>query len=389
MRFSDVQHQPRALAVLRRALASGRAAHAYLFDGPDGVGKELTARAFAARLLCEDDTRDPAADACGRCRSCRLVAGDNHPDLHLIHRRLHKLHPERLNRRRKGLFLSVDVVRHFLIAPAAIAPSAGRRRVFVVREAERMNDEAQNALLKTLEAPPGTACLVLVTSSATRLLPTVRSRCQVVPFDYLPTEFVAAELRRRTELPTADAEALAALAGGRLGVALRWHQLDLLRCLDNIVEALARLRGADVEAFGKSLVALATELAKRAAPAVDEYEEDEEDDVDEDDDEEEQRKPRRKAVPTDAVRDALKLLLLLIAALHRDALVVAGGAPALRQLAAQRACIDDLAGRWPLAQLDRDIHAVSEAEHMLDRNVAPQLVCERLGVALRGELPTA
>ncbi len=386
MRFCDIQHQPRALAILRRALASGRAAHAYLFAGPDGVGKELTARALAARLLCDDDSRDPAADACAKCHSCHLVATDNHPDLHLIHRGLHKLHPDRLIRRRKGLFLTVDVVRHFLIAPAAMAPSAGRRRVFLVRDAERMNDDAQNALLKTLEEPPGTACLVLVTSSAARLLPTVRSRCQIIPFDYLPTEFVAAELCKRTAATAPDANALAALAGGRLGVALRWHQLGLLRCLDHVAEALDRLRNADVEAFGKGLVALATELAKQAAPADD----DEEDEDDEDDDdEEEDRKPRSKAVRTDALRDALKLVFLLIAALHRDALVVAGGAPVLGRLAAQRARVDDLVGRWSLDQLERDIHAVSEAEHMLDRNVAPQLVCERLAVSLRGELPTA
>ncbi len=382
MRFSDVQHQTRALAILRRALASGRAAHAYLFEGPEGVGKELTARALAARLLCDDDAREPAADACAVCRSCHLVATDNHPDFHLIHRGLHKFHPDRAIRNSKGLFLVVDLIRHFLIAPAALKPAQGRRRVFLVRDAERMNEEAQNALLKTLEEPPGTACLVLVTSSAARLLPTVRSRCQIIPFDFLPTEFVAAELRQREQLAAADANALAALAGGRLGVALRWHQLGLLRCLAAVAEALGRLSTADVEACGKSLIALATELAERAAPRDNESETPDEENG-------ETRKPRTREVATDELRDALKIVFLLIAALHRDALVVAGGAPALRQLAAQRACVDDLVARWPPPHLERDIQAVSEAEQMLDRNVAPQLVCERLAVALRGELPAA
>ena len=95
MRFSDVQHQDRALSIVRRALASGRMHHAYLFDGPEGVGKELAARALAARLLCEAPDLAENADACGECRACRLFAAGNHPDYHLIHRGLHKRHPDR------------------------------------------------------------------------------------------------------------------------------------------------------------------------------------------------------------------------------------------------------------------------------------------------------
>ena len=203
------------ISILRRALGSGRTHHAYLFDGPAGVGKELTARALV-RGCCVRMTAAPAdADACGQCWPCRLLTTENHPDFHLIHRGLHKLHPDRAVRQRKGLFLGVDLIRHFLIEPAAMKPAQGRRRVFLIRDAERMNEEAQNALLKTLEEPPGTACLILVTASALRLLPTIRSRCQVVPFALLPTDFVSGELAARLGLSSADARALAALAGGR------------------------------------------------------------------------------------------------------------------------------------------------------------------------------
>lgn len=386
MQLSEVRHQERAVSILRRALRSGRTHHAYLFEGPAGVGKELAARALAAQLLCEDDQRAADADACGRCPACRVFAAGNHPDFHLIHRGLHKLHPEPKIRRQKGLFLVIDVVRHFLIEPATMKPTQGRRRVFVIRDAERMNDEAQNALLKTLEEPPGTACLILVTSSADRLLPTIRSRCQRIPFGLLPTTFVARELQSRAGLDPTDARALAGLADGRLGVALQWHALDLLATLGDVNTCLARVPDADPETFGKTLVALATELAMRAQPEpTDEADMEDDEDEDEDEDDDTPSKSSRK-VPTDVLRDAYKLVLLLIGATYRDALLIQSGAAALRVLP-QATRAETLAREASPALLDQCILAIGEAEVMLDRNVAPQLVGERLAVALLGELP--
>ncbi|HQL54400.1 MAG TPA: DNA polymerase III subunit delta' [Phycisphaerae bacterium] len=386
MQLSEVRHQERAVSILRRALRSGRTHHAYLFEGPAGVGKELAARALAAQLLCEDDQRAVDADPCGRCPACRVFAAGNHPDFHLIHRGLHKLHPEPKIRRQKGLFLVIDVVRHFLIEPATMKPTQGRRRVFVIRDAERMNDEAQNALLKTLEEPPGTACLILVTSSADRLLPTIRSRCQRIPFGLLPTTFVARELQSRAGLDPTDARALAGLADGRLGVALQWHALDLLATLGDVNTCLARVPDADPETFGKTLVALATELAMRAQPEpTDEADMEDDEDEDEDEDDDTPSKSSRK-VPTDVLRDAYKLVLLLMGATYRDALLIQSGAAALRVLP-QSTRAETLAREASPALLDQCILAIGEAEVMLDRNVAPQLVGERLAVALLGELP--
>ncbi len=393
MRLSDVQHQPRALALLRRGLHSGRTPHAYLFEGPEGVGKELTARALAARLLCLDERLAADADACGRCAACRLVESDNHPDLHLVHRGLHKLHPDPRIRRGKALFLVVDVVRHFLIEPAALKPSQGRRRVFIVRDAERMNEQAQNALLKTLEEPPGTACLILLTSSAGRLLPTIRSRCQSVPFGLLPAEFVAHELRARTDLSAADARTLAHLSEGRLGVALRWQQLGLLELWPAAAE-LVLVPDQDIVAFGKGTLELASTLAARAAQAerarAEEPDEDEEEEREEDDDDEEDEGPGRRAatrrIATDELRAALKLVLMLQAALLRDGLLLRTGAAAPPYAPQQHETAAALA-RQPTGRLERALEALHEAEYLLDRNVAPQLTCERLAVALLGELP--
>lgn len=134
MFFRDVRHQDRALSILRRTLANGRTHHAYLFDGPDGVGKEMTARAVAAKLLCENvpgdagfqaglglggDADDADFEPCGDCRSCRLFAAGTHPDFHLVTRSLNKLHPEPQVRKTKGLYLVVAIIRHFLIERAS------------------------------------------------------------------------------------------------------------------------------------------------------------------------------------------------------------------------------------------------------------------------------
>ncbi|MFH1746122.1 MAG: DNA polymerase III subunit delta' [Planctomycetota bacterium] len=380
MPFSEVQHQTRALSILRQALASGRMHHAYLFEGPDGIGKELAARALATRLLCQDAELTPEADACGKCRSCQLLAADNHPDFHLIHRGLHKRHPDRAIRASKGLFLVVDLVRTFLIEPATTKPALGGWRVFLVRDAELMNEGAQNALLKTLEEPPGQACLILVTSSAERLLPTIRSRCQRIPFDLLPPAFVREQLATQLDIDSTSADTLAGLADGRLGAALRWHRVGLLEALGQVTAALDRLDAVAVESFGNALVDAATSLAQRSMRAGQE-------EAEEWSAEENNAKSNSKTVPTDELRAALKLVLMLVAAIYRDILVATVDSTARRCLPALRQRNDKQAQEASFEMLDARVRAVVNAEYMLDRNVAPQLVCERLGLALTGTVP--
>jgi DNA polymerase-3 subunit delta' len=385
VRFRDVQHQERALAIVRRALRSGRMPHAYLFEGPAGVGKELTARALAAGLLCEAGDRAPEVEACEECRACQLLAAGNHPDFHLIHRGLHKLHPDRAIRASKGLFLVVDVIRRFLIEPSNTSPSRGRRRVFLIRDAERMNEQAQNALLKTLEEPPGSACLILVTSSAERLLPTIRSRCQRVPFGLLPAEFVCDRLQVQAGLKREAAATLATLAQGRLGAALQWHRIGLLSVLAQVSEALAAGLANDPETFAKTLLEITQELAARTAE--DEARSVAEETLTGDSDGETRPRAGAQTVETDQLRDGLKLVLMLVAAVGRDALLVRTIGEAGRTLPAELAAVDVLAQDAGSDDLAERIQAVVTTERLLDRNVAPQLACEHLAVALSGRLP--
>lgn len=199
-----------AQALLGRAVASELVAHAYLFVGPDGIGKTTLALAFAALLECQRP--DVAAgEPCGVCSSCRRIAHGNHPDVTLV---------EAEEGKRQ---LGIDAVRENVIHLANLAPSSGRWRVFILPNVERMTPNTVNALLKTLEEPPERVVLLLTSAEPENLLPTLVSRCQIVPMRPLAAHVIADALTARWSVPAERARALAGLASGRLGWAVRAH----------------------------------------------------------------------------------------------------------------------------------------------------------------------
>jgi DNA polymerase-3 subunit delta' len=247
---------------------ANRLPHAYIFHGPDGVGKEMFAQAVAKLLLCESpdvaEGETPNKDSCGTCRSCVLVDAGNHPDLHLVYRQLAANHPDSIVRARKALDLGVDVIRHFVIDAVGLRPTVGPVKVFIIREADKITPAAQNALLKTLEEPPDTTFLILLASAADRLLATTRSRCQMVGFASLPGDFVATRLAELVEgVDSKTAELLAVLAQGSLGRAVLYAQdgfADLFGEVAAMLESLDRMSAAN---HSKRIVELAKESANR------------------------------------------------------------------------------------------------------------------------------
>src|SRR5262245_35512401 len=184
-----VQGQPRAVEALKSALKNGSLHHAYLFAGPEGVGKELAARAFAQALLCPERP----LEGCGSCDACGRVLRGNHPDLCFL-----MSEEAQIERKLSGRSdfegtpsreLRVEQVRK-LQERLAYRPLEGTRKVAIVVSAHLMNEKAQNAFLKTLEEPPAGAIIILVASNADTLLPTVRSRCSRVHFVPLPVELL-------------------------------------------------------------------------------------------------------------------------------------------------------------------------------------------------------
>lgn len=195
--------QAHALRVLTSAQASDRLHHAWVFHGPIGVGKMTTALAFSALLL--DPTSTPGLDGSiapdPDSPVQRLLAAGTHPDLHVVRKELARFSADTDVQKRKQRVIPVDVIREFLIEPAAktamAAPGARATKVFIVDEAELMADAAQNALLKTLEEPPPGTLVILVTSRPDRLLPTIRSRSQMVGFAPLTEAEMRAWIRGR------------------------------------------------------------------------------------------------------------------------------------------------------------------------------------------------
>ncbi len=168
-----LEHQARARVALTAALATGPS-HAYLFRGPRGAGKAAAARAFAAEILAAG-----AADP-DDARRRALLDPSPHPDLVWLAPR--------------GAQHMVEEVREKVIRSASYRPFEGEKRVFVIESAEAMRDESQNALLKTLEEPPGFVHLILLTSEPSALLETISSRCQPIDFAPLPPEAIEAQL---------------------------------------------------------------------------------------------------------------------------------------------------------------------------------------------------
>ncbi len=203
MNFCNVLGQDKVISILQSHLKKKRVHHAYLFYGPEGVGKTLTARAFAASLLClEEET-----DSCTHCGACLRFAAGSHPDYT-------EILPE------DGSIL-IDQMRE-MRRSVAYRPYESSYRVFVIQEAHTMTSEAANSLLKVLEEPPAYVVIILITSNQDLLLPTIRSRSVPIAFSYIPDDTCKNELRGMADDELI--EVVVGLARGSLGLAKSYLQ---------------------------------------------------------------------------------------------------------------------------------------------------------------------
>jgi DNA polymerase III subunit delta' len=205
--FSSILGQGPVVAMLRQALARGMLPHALLFVGPEGVGKRTTALALAAETMCTAELRE----ACGSCTGCVQVAAGTHPDLRVEGFGL----DERGERRERVLIEQVRAVQAFLGGRAL----SGHGKIAIFEEAQALTEDAQNALLKTLEEPPRGSLIVLVSHNASRLLPTVRSRCHRAAFAPLNAATMFAILRERLGVDAENAKFLSQNSQGSLALA--------------------------------------------------------------------------------------------------------------------------------------------------------------------------
>ena len=265
MSVKEIFCQDRVISILQRAFASGKVPHAYIFAGQDGVGKFTTAREFGRLLLCKNPVVENGfADSCGACESCGAIEGGAHPDFNHVRKELLEFTREGKSRA-APVEMPVDVIREFLIEKVSTRPTLSARKVFVVSEAEKLNIESQNCLLKTLEEPPAYCCIILLCTRLEDLLPTTKSRCQIVRFSTITEEKIIGKLKE-SGVGEGQAGFFARLAEGSIGQACRWAELEtaganLYETKTEVINSLAEFEYADAVDLASRFVEKAGKIA--------------------------------------------------------------------------------------------------------------------------------
>ena len=218
--YSQLLGQEKAKKLLGRTLGGERLPHGFLFKGPDGVGKRMYARGLAAALNCK--VSGPQ-QACGDCTSCKKLYAGGHPDFTVVQ-------PD------KGA-IKIDQIRG-LIKAVSYPPYESAVRIMVLEDVHTMRREAANSLLKTLEEPPVGNILILTADSSRDILPTLTSRCQVLPFGFLTAEETCGVLVDNGVDDT-EARILARLSEGSPGIALTLHKAGMVQLLSDAIGFLS------------------------------------------------------------------------------------------------------------------------------------------------------
>ena len=323
--FRDILGNESVVRHFQTALKQRSISHAYLLNGEDGSGKMMLATAFARALQCEEG----GIEACGRCKSCMQAASGNHPDI------IYVTHEKSI--------ISVDDIRLQLNANVQIKPYSADYKIFIIDEAEKMNEQAQNALLKTLEEPPEYAVILLLVNNENLLLQTILSRVVRMDTRPLSAKLITRYLIEHLQIPDYQAQLAAGFACGNLGRALRFASstefeerkeavLYLLRHLDEMTTS---------------------EIVSSVKPLVEDK---------------------------DAISDELDLVLLWI----RDVLILK--ASKKTEDLVYRSEINELrryAESRSFAVLNQGIEAVETARRRLKANVSAETVFELLFLAMR------
>lgn len=251
--YAEIAGHDNLIEHFRRAVCEGKVSHSYIISGEEHAGKMMIAEAFARALQCTEAVSRQTGDGCGRCISCMQAASHNHPDI------LYVTHEKSV--------ISVEDVRQQIVATAEIFPYAGNYKVYIVDEAERMNEQAQNALLKTIEEPPAYVVILLLTSQIGRLLPTIRSRCVEMALRPVSEAKIRAYLERRFQIPEYSARLAASFAQGNVGRAVAYASSPAFgevwaQCAQ-IMKRLPRMRMSELMEEVRGLAAAKKEIDQR------------------------------------------------------------------------------------------------------------------------------
>lgn len=235
--FKDIVGNEQIIEHLQNAISMGKVSHAYILNGPDLSGKMMIAEAFARALQCEEQ----GTEGCGVCKSCKQADDHNQPDIIYV-------------KHEKPNNISVDDIRTQLNNDIVIKPYSSKYKVYIVDEAEKMNQQAQNALLKTIEEPPAYAVIMLLTTNADSFLQTIRSRCITLNIKSVKDEVIKSYLMSKHHIPDYQADICAAFAQGVVGKAVKLASSDEFNELkESALSLIKRLDDIDVYEMGAAV----------------------------------------------------------------------------------------------------------------------------------------
>ena len=240
--FHDIIGQEQIKEHLQNAISAKKISHAYIINGEKSSGKEFIARVFAMTLQCEKGGTEP----CQECHSCKQAMTKNQPDIIYV-------------RHEKPNTISVDDIRTQVNNDIVIKPYSSRYKIYMIDEAEKMNEQAQNALLKTIEEPPAYAILILLTTNAAAFLPTILSRCVTLNIKAVPDEKIRGYLMRKYQIPDYQADVCVAFAQGNVGKAIQLASSEEFNELkDAVLQLIKRLRDIDLYEMTEAVKQIAT-----------------------------------------------------------------------------------------------------------------------------------
>lgn len=228
--FHDILGHEQIIAHLQNAIEEDKVSHAYIFNGPEASGKMMLAEAFAMALQCEGEGKRP----CLECRSCRQAADHNQPDIIYVSHE-------------KPNTIGVDDIRTQINNDIDIKPYSSRYKVYIVDEAQKMNQQAQNALLKTIEEPPAYAIILLLTTNADSFLQTILSRCITLNLKAVKEDKIKEYLMKHYQIPDYQADICTAFSQGNVGKAIQLASSEEFGELKaSVLQLMKRLEDIDL-----------------------------------------------------------------------------------------------------------------------------------------------
>lgn len=245
-RFVDIIEQEQIKEHMQNALRTDKISHAYIISGDTGSGKKMIANIFAEAILCEDRKEiDGMIEPCGDCHSCKQAQSGSHPDIRIV-------------RHEKPTSIGVDEIRSQVCDDVFIKPYSDHK-IYIIPDGELMTQQAQNALLKTLEEPPAYTTIIILTANIDAFLPTILSRCIVFPIKTVRDDLIQKYLMEKRKIVDYKARLAVSFAQGNVGKAILLTENENFEKLkDGAIELMERLPRTQVGDLSERLLLLLT-----------------------------------------------------------------------------------------------------------------------------------